>query len=199
MATRKDAPTTLLEAVNYFSDKRIAHKFVAALRWPDGVVTCPRCEATSVSFLSTRDVWKCLGCKKQFSLKVGTIFEDSPLSLSKWLPAMWMLVNCKNGISSYELSRAVGVTQKTAWFMLHRIRLATQAKSSHGSRNCKHLTRPRQGRGQKDNADEETQRTAGAIARGFTGEARRIHEANPPGATKRTDRRQERFRWDDPD
>jgi transposase-like protein len=128
MASKKPAPTTLLEAVKYFANSDIANSFVAALRWPNGVV-CPRCESTSVAALSTRQVWKCRGCKKQFSVKVGTIFEDSPLSLSKWMPAMWMLVNCKNGISSYELSRAIGVTQKTAWFMLHRIRLATQAKT----------------------------------------------------------------------
>jgi transposase-like protein len=126
---QKAAPTTLLEAVKFFADKKIAHDFVVALRWPDGIAVCPRCESKDVAFLSTRYVWKCRGCKKQFSVKVGTIFEDSPLPLSKWLPAMWMLVNCKNGISSYELSRAIGVTQKTAWFMLHRIRLATQAKS----------------------------------------------------------------------
>jgi hypothetical protein len=82
-----------------------------------------------VSYLSTRRVWKCKGCKKQFSVKVGTIFEDSPLGLDKWLPALWMIANCKNGISSYELARALGVTQKTAWFMLHRIRLAMQTET----------------------------------------------------------------------
>jgi transposase-like protein len=123
------APKTLLEAVKYFSDKTVALRFVAALKWPNGVPVCPRCEATETSFLSTRQLWKCLGCKKQFSVKVGTIFEDSPLGLDKWLPAMWQIVNCKNGISSYELARALGVTQKTAWFMLHRLRLAMQAKS----------------------------------------------------------------------
>lgn len=123
------SPNTLLEAVKYFSDRDIAHNFVTALRWPDGRVICPRCEGDRHSFLSGRRVWKCLSCKKQFSVKVGTIFEDSPLSLSKWLPAMWQLANCKNGISSYELARAIGVTQKTAWFMLARIRLAMQQKS----------------------------------------------------------------------
>jgi len=128
MATTSSAPKTLIEAVTYFADKHIAHAFVAALRWPNGPV-CPRCASGAVSFLSTRQVYKCRGCKKQFSVKVGTIFEDSPLSLSKWLPAMWMIANCKNGISSYELSRAIGVTQKTAWFMLHRLRLAMQAKT----------------------------------------------------------------------
>jgi transposase-like protein len=126
--TTKAAPKTLLEAVNYFSNKEIALHFVAELRWPDGV-SCPRCESKSVSFLKTRQLWKCKGCAKQFSAKVGTIFEDSPIGLEKWLPAMWMVVNCKNGISSYELGRALGVTQKTAWFMLHRLRLAMQSKS----------------------------------------------------------------------
>jgi transposase-like protein len=120
------APQTLLEAVKYFADPGTAHSFVTSLRWPDGSVCCPRCDGQRLSYLAGRRVWKCLGCKKQFSVKVGTIFEDSPLSLSKWLPAMWMLVNCKNGISSYELARALGVTQKTAWFMLHRIRTAMQ-------------------------------------------------------------------------
>jgi transposase-like protein len=122
------APTSLTEAVKFFSDKNVALDFVAGLRWPDGV-TCPRCGADEPSFLKTRRIWKCRECRRQFSVKVGTIFEDSPISLSKWLPALWMLANCKNGISSYELARALGVTQKTAWFMLHRIRLAMQSKT----------------------------------------------------------------------
>jgi transposase-like protein len=130
MATERaeKAPQTLLQAVTYFADPAIAHNFVVNLRWPNAV-HCPRCDGTRQSYLAARRVWKCLDCKKQFSVKVGTIFEDSPLSLSKWLPAMWMLANCKNGISSYELHRALGVTQKTAWFMLHRIRAAMQTKS----------------------------------------------------------------------
>lgn len=122
------APETLLEAVEHFADPDVALDFVAKLRWPDGP-ECPQCEAKDPSFLKSRRLWKCRACKKQFSVKVGTIFEDSPISLSKWLPAMWLLANCKNGISSYELARALGVTQKTAWFMLHRIRLAMQAQS----------------------------------------------------------------------
>jgi transposase-like protein len=127
--TETGAPNTLLEAVQYFADADVAHSFVATLRWPDAEVHCPRCDSKRHSFLARRRVWKCLDCKRQFSVKVGTIFEDSPLSLSKWLPAMWMICNCKNGISSYELARAIGVTQKTAWFMLHRIRLAMQSQS----------------------------------------------------------------------
>jgi len=118
-------PSSLLEAVRHFSDLDVATGFVAKLRWPNGPV-CPRCEGTEHSYLTTRRIWKCKGCKKQFSVKVGTIFEDSPLGLDKWLPAVWLIANSKNGISSHELGRALGVTQKSAWFMLHRIRLAMQ-------------------------------------------------------------------------
>ena len=125
MSEAKPLPTTLIEAIRYFSDLDIATDFVAKLRWPNGPV-CPRCEGTEHSYLSTRRVWKCKGCKKQFSVKVGTVFEDSPLGLDKWLPAVWLIANSKNGISSHELGRALGVTQKSAWFMLHRIRLAMQ-------------------------------------------------------------------------
>ena len=124
-----NGPETLLEAINYFEDKDVAQAFMTALRWPDGEPTCPRCSVQKVSYIKTRRVWTCLGCRKQFSVKVGTIFEDSPIGLDKWLPAMWMVANCKNGISSYELGRALGVTQKTAWFMTHRIRLAMQSGS----------------------------------------------------------------------
>lgn len=122
------APTSLVGAVKYFADKDIALTFLAGLRWPSGVV-CPHCEAEDPMFLKTRRIWKCKACRKQFSVKVGTIFEDSAIGLDKWLPALWMLANSKNGISSYELARALGVTQKSAWFMLHRIRLAMQTKS----------------------------------------------------------------------
>lgn len=118
-------PNTLTGAIRYFTDADVCLAFVANLRWPNGI-TCPRCDSGDHSFLSTRRIWKCKGCKKQFSVKLGTIFEDSPLGLDKWLPALWMVVNCKNGISSYEMARALGVTQKSAWFMNHRIRLAIQ-------------------------------------------------------------------------
>src|SRR5947209_5424392 len=121
-------PTTLIEAVRYFSDPDAALEFMAALRWPDGVVICPTCEGTDVQFLAKRRLWACKTrhAKWQFSIKVGTVMEDSPIGLDKWLPTFWMLINDKNGISSYEVARAVGVTQKSAWFMLHRIRLAMQ-------------------------------------------------------------------------
>jgi transposase-like protein len=119
---------TLIQAVAYFQDYDNCRKFMVDLRWPDGVVRCPRCESDHVIYLSKPRVWKCYGKhdSPKFSLKTGTIFEDSPLGLDKWLPAVWMIVNDKNGISSWELHRALGVTQKTAWFMLHRIRLAMQ-------------------------------------------------------------------------
>lgn len=122
----KRKPTNLLEAVRYFSDLDVANEYVANLRWPDGPV-CPRCGGTEHSFLTTRRIWKCKACKRQFSVKVGTIFEDSPLGLDKWLPAVWLAANSKNGISSHELGRALGITQKSAWFMLHRIRLAMRS------------------------------------------------------------------------
>jgi len=122
------APQTLSEAIRYFSNPDTCLAFVVQLRWPNGVI-CPHCNAEGPSFLKTRRIWKCRKCRKQFSVKVGTIFEDSPLGLDKWLPALWMLANAKNGISSYEVSRALGVTQKTAWFMLGRIRLAMQTRT----------------------------------------------------------------------
>ena len=121
-------PKTLQEAIEFFADKQNAFEFAVSLRWPDGIF-CPFCSVADYSFISTRQLWKCKGCKKQYSVRVGTIFEDSPIALSKWLMAIWMLVNCKNGVSSYDLHRAIGVTQKTAWFMLHRIRAAIKAKS----------------------------------------------------------------------
>src|SRR5438094_6780295 len=122
-------PQTLQEAIRYFTDPKVCLDFVAGLRWPDGKPTCPRCDCQEVSFLSTRLLWKCKGCKKQFSVKVGTIFEDSPLGLDKWLAAIWLIANAKNGVSSYEVHRALGITQKSAWFVLHRVRLAMQTES----------------------------------------------------------------------
>ena len=121
-------PTNLVEAIQYFSDLDVATEFVANLRWPDGPV-CPDCGLKEHSYLTTRRLWKCKNCKRQFSVKVGTIFEDSPIKLNKWLAAIWEVANDKNGISSLELGRKIGVTQKTAWFMTHRIRLAMQTGS----------------------------------------------------------------------
>ena len=121
------SPRTFLEAVGYFADRDQALQYVVSLRWPNGP-TCSRCSSTDVSFLSTRRLWKCRACQKQFSAKVGTIFEDSPVGLEKWLPVLWMLVNGER-VSSYEVARTLAVTQKTAWFMLHRIRLAVRTAS----------------------------------------------------------------------
>jgi|ERR1700690_30829 len=126
MKENNEFPETLSGAIKYFADADKALQFMVSIRWPDGKVVCPCCQKSNVAFLETRKIWKCRDTKKQFSVKVGTIFEDSPLGLDKWLPAFWMIVNAKNGISSCELGRALGVTQKTAWFMLHRIRLAMQ-------------------------------------------------------------------------
>src|SRR3984893_982522 len=117
-------PATLMEAIRYFSDPLVCIRFFAALRWDGGEAICPQCQSKRVSFLSTRLMWKCLDCKKQFSIKVGTIFEDSPIGLDKWLCAMFLIANCKNGVSSYEIGRDIKVTQRTAWFMLQRIRHA---------------------------------------------------------------------------
>jgi transposase-like protein len=124
------APQTLVEAIRYFSNFENCKTFMVSLRWPTGV-TCPNCGSTRVSWLENAKLWKCYEkhARPKFSLKTGTIFEDSPLGLDKWLPVVWLIVNCKNGVSSYEIHRGIGVTQKTAWFMLHRVRLAMQEGS----------------------------------------------------------------------
>jgi transposase-like protein len=118
-------PTSLIEAIRYFSDQDVCVQFVAQLRWPDGPV-CPSCGGTEHSYLKSRRLWKCKACKRQFSVKVGTIFEDSAIPLDKWLAAMWMIANSKNGVSSHEMARSLGITQKSGWFLLHRVRLAMQ-------------------------------------------------------------------------
>jgi transposase-like protein len=118
-------PNTLQEAILYFADPDNCVDFLAALRWPDGV-TCPKCTSKNVHHLSTRHIWKCRECKKQFSVKAGSLMEDSAIGLDKWFAAIWLIANAKNGVSSYEIARSLGVTQKSAWFLLHRIRLAMQ-------------------------------------------------------------------------
>jgi transposase-like protein len=128
MDAKTKQPKTLQQAIRYFTDEQVCIDTVAQIRWPNGPV-CPACEHKEHYYLKTQKRWKCKECYKQFTVKLGTIFEDSPLGLDKWLVALWMLVNCKNGISSYEVSRALGVTQKSAWFMLHRLRLALQSGS----------------------------------------------------------------------
>lgn len=124
-------PKTLQDAILYFADFENCRQFLTDLRWPDGRVTCPTCASEKVVWLASVRRWKCYGKhpKPQFSLKTGTIFEDSPLGLDKWLTALWLLVNCKNGISSMEIGRHLGITQKSAWFMAHRLRFALH----HGS------------------------------------------------------------------
>lgn len=120
---------TLQQAIRYFSDENVCIDTVANLRWPNGVPTCPKCVGKDHYYLATQKRWKCKKCGRQFSVKVGTIFEDSPIPLDKWLTALWLLVNCKNGVSSYEVARDLGITQKSAWFVLHRLRLAMKDRS----------------------------------------------------------------------
>jgi hypothetical protein len=126
----KKEPKTLLEAIKHFADPDVTHELMVNLHWPN-CVHCPTCGRTDVRFISTRRMWECKEKhpRRQFSSKVGTIFEDSPLGLDKWFAAIWIVANCKNGISSYEMARDLGITQKSAWFMDHRVRLAMKAGS----------------------------------------------------------------------
>ncbi|MGO8808970.1 MAG: IS1595 family transposase [Candidatus Sulfotelmatobacter sp.] len=126
-----ESPKTLQQAIQFFSDFENCRQFMIAVRWSDGKVRCPECGSDEVTYLKNAKVYRCYGQhpRQKFSLKVGTVFEDSPIPLEKWLPAVWLLINCKNGISSYEIGRDLGITQKSAWFMMHRIRLAIQSKS----------------------------------------------------------------------
>jgi transposase-like protein len=198
MTGTQDEPRTLLEAVRYFSNPDVALAFVAKLRWPDGVAICPRCAGRSHTFIRTRCLWKCRACKKQFSVKVGTIFEDSPLGFDKWLPAIWLIANSKNGVSSREMGRSLGVTQKTAWFMLHRIRLAMQtgtfarlsgeveadetfigglARNMHKHERARKIT----GTGGKDKTV-----VAGTLQRGSGGKPSQVHAAVLPDRKRET-------------
>jgi transposase-like protein len=128
-------PKTLAQAIQYFTDADNCLNYLKARRWPSGEVACPTCGRTDVSFVPSRRLWQCKTRhpKAQFSIKTGTVLEDSPLGLDKWLPVMWMVANCKNGVSSWEIHRSLGVTQKTAWFMLHRIRLGMQDGPKSGN------------------------------------------------------------------
>lgn len=121
-------PRNLLEAVRFFADLDVATAFAARFRWPHGP-TCPRCQSKEYGYLKSRRLWRCKGCRHQYSVKVGTFMEDSPLGLDKWMVAIWMVANCKNGVSSHEMARSLGITQKSAWFMLHRVRLTMQQKA----------------------------------------------------------------------
>lgn len=121
-----ETPKTLLEAVRIFSNIDTCNEYMLHIKWPDGNVVCPKCGSANTAEIKTRKILRCKDCRKQFSYKVGTIFEDSPLGLDKWFVAVWCITNAKNGISSHELGRALGITQKSAWHMLHRVRLAMQ-------------------------------------------------------------------------
>lgn len=132
MIDTPDVPKSLLDAVRYYADPKICFETMIGVKWPDGKPTCPKCGHNEVYIIATRQLLQCKSktCKKQFSVKVDTIFEDSPLGLDKWFVAAWCLANSKNGISSHELARAIGVTQKTAWFMLHRLREAMKTRTA---------------------------------------------------------------------
>ena len=125
-----DVPPALQDAVWYFADYARCHALVVRWRWPDGKVTCPECGSEKVCYLARNRVWRCYAehPKPRFSLKTGTLFADSPIGLDKWLPVVWLLLNGVGGVSSRDLSSALGVSQKTAWFMLHRIRLAMKSR-----------------------------------------------------------------------
>jgi transposase-like protein len=134
MEHKSQKPKTLQEVIQYFSDEQTCIDTVAAFRWSNGKPVCPACLALdNAYYLATQKRWKCKECGRQFSVKLDTIFEDSPIPLTKWLPALWMLVNCKNGISSYEVASDLGITQKSAWFMMHRLRLGLQDKKGFGA------------------------------------------------------------------
>ena len=127
---------SLTAAIRFFADPMHCIDTVAMMRWPDGKPVCPMCGCDKFYWLAKQMRWKCRNgkCGKQYSVKVGTIFEESPIALDKWLVAIWLIANCKNGISSYEIARSVGVTQKSAWFMLHRIRRALANAFGSGRR-----------------------------------------------------------------
>ena len=123
---KTELPETLQETIAKFSDESDAFEFVRSMRWPDGRAVCHFCKCRESYFLASRRLWKCRDCRKVFSVRLGTIFEDSPIKLGKWIAALWLIANAKNGISSYEIGRGLGVTQRTGWFVLQRIRLAMQ-------------------------------------------------------------------------
>jgi transposase-like protein len=131
MNTEISSPKTLMEAVKHYSDLDVCNAYMEKIKWRASDIRCPSCGGVEIGRIASRRMYQCKNkdCRKQFSAKVGTIFEDSPLGLDKWFVAVWSITNAKNGISSCELARALGVTQKTAWFMLHRVRLAMKTRS----------------------------------------------------------------------
>ena len=192
-------PRTLIEAIRYFGDPDIALSTMVELRWPGGVC-CPTCGRADPRFIATRRIWECKEKhpKRQFSAKVGTIFEDSPIDLGKWFAAIWMVANCKNGISSYEMHRALGVTQKTAWFMDHRIRLAmktgsflkmsgeVEADETFIGGLAKNMHRHVRERKIKGTGGSGKEAVLGIVERGTEDRTSRIKAAHVPNVKRRT-------------
>lgn len=192
-------PQTLIDAIRYFSDPDNSLRTMVDLRWPNGV-TCPTCGDRNVRYISTRRIWECKGQhpRRQFSARVGTIFEDSPLGLDKWFSAIWMIANCKNGVSSYEIHRGVGVTQKTAWFMLYRIRLAMETGSflkSGGEFEAdetfigglsKNMSKTRRGKTIKGTVGAGKEVVAGVLRRGTEIESSNAIAGHVPNTKKHT-------------
>jgi transposase-like protein len=165
-----ETPKTLLDAINFFQDAENCRQFMIGVRWADGIVRCPRCGSENVSYMPNARQYHCKAKHPQskFSLKVGTIFEDSPIGLEKWLPAAWLISNCKNGISSYEVARALGVTQKSAWHMLHRLRHAMVEDASGKLGSGGHVEMDETFIGGKIKNMHKNKRP---IGKGFTGKA----------------------------
>jgi transposase-like protein len=199
MTNEPAEPRTLIEAIRYFADPDLALRTMIELRWPSGVC-CPTCGSTEVRFIATRRIWECKTKhpKRQFSAKVGTIFEDSPIDLGKWFAAIWMVANCKNGISSYEMHRALGVTQKTAWFMDHRIRLAmktgtfikmsgeVEADETFIGGLAKNMHRHVRERKIKGTGGSGKEAVLGIVERGMEDKTSRIKTAHVPNVRRRT-------------
>jgi transposase-like protein len=178
MDGKQHQPKTLQEAIRYFGNPDNALAYMIRLRWPDGVVTCPACGRTDVVFLKNQRKWQCksLHPKRQFSAKVGTVMEDSPIPADKWLTAVWLLSNCKNGISSYEVASALGITQKSAWFMMHRIRFGLSLNRKRFGTNSKIG-----GEGNEIEADETF---VGGVAKNMHAERRSRVEGKGPYQNK---------------
>ena len=192
------APRTLLQAIRYFSDEQVAFDFVVSLRWPTGKPVCPRCGCLDNYFLATRRIWKCAACRKQFSVRVGTISEDSKIGFDKWMPAFWLIANSKNGISSHELGRALGITQKSAGHVLHRVRLAMRTGTFEKMDGTVEVDETFVGglaknmhmwdRVRKIHGTGETDKTCvvGVLQRSTNSAASRVHARVTPDRTQRT-------------
>lgn len=193
-------PKTLMEAVMHFADPDLCHEYLKSLKWPDGRVTCPTCGGDAIGEIKSRRMFQCKAkeCRKQFSVKVGTIFEDSPLPLQKWFVAVWSVTNAKNGISSCELARAIGITQKSAWFMLHRIRLAMktgtfrriegeiEADETYVGGLAKNMHKARRERVITGTGGSGKTIVMGLLERGAEGRSSRVKAKVVPNARKKT-------------